>query len=181
MGRILVRRLVDTSINDTKMLSNSINSVLNELYDYIDDLDKVRLFNEKGGVLTSYINDTGANSIKGTTLTVSTSVNDGVKVNSADIPNTMGIMYSHGVPNGGRVWVVTMGPAQVLLEDGTAATRGYWVKVSDSQNGRADATNPFPPGGGIPEIDDHFSEIGHCMEDQSSGTDVLCWVHTHYN
>jgi len=28
---------------------------------------------------------------------------------------------------------------------------------------------------------EHFRENGHCMESKASGTDVLVWMHLHFN
>lgn len=68
----------------------------------------------------------------------------------------------------------------MLLEDSTASTRGYWVKMSGTA-GRADATNAAPPGGGIPELDEHMTELGHALETKTGGTDVLCKIVMHFN
>ena len=76
---------------------------------------------------------------------------------------------------------VVSGIAEVLLEDGTASIHGYWARTSITDAGRADITNAEPPGGGIPQADIHFREIGHCLESKSSGTDVLAKVVLHFN
>ena len=73
------------------------------------------------------------------------------------------------------------GRCQVLLEDSTAATAGYWVRTGDTTAGRADATNAAPPGGGIVELDEHMQEIGHTLESQGAGTSVLAWIILHLN
>jgi len=87
------------------------------------------------------------------------------------MPNCMGIMYDNDVPDGDSCWVVVQGIAEVLLQD--------WAKVSDTQNGRADITNLLPPGGTIVALEDHLSEIGHCLESKTAGVDVLakCMIH----
>ena len=134
----------------------------------------------EGGIAVLLTNLTGSASVKGT-LVKASSTSGGVAVNPADIPVAFGVIYENDVADGDPVWVVISGMADVLLEDGTAATAGYWAKVSDSQDGRADITNAYPPGGTITALDDHLSEIGHCLQTVSSGTDRLCRVTLHFN
>ena len=69
----------------------------------------------------------------------------------------------------------------MLLQDGTASTRGYWVRTSTTTAGRADATNVAPPGGTVSALEEHLKEIGHCLETKGSGTDVLAKCILHFN
>jgi len=134
------------------------------------------------GTQMRLVNDTGAISKKGDVIAASASVDSAVDQVVADTPNAIGVIAENDIPDGELVWVWMPGSlCQVLLEDGTAATVGYWVKVSDNDDGRADATNATPPGGTINALEDHLSEIGHAAESQSSGTDVLCLIHLHFN
>jgi len=135
----------------------------------------------EGGFACKYTNDTGAASVKGTLVDTSGSVDNGVTVEGADGLDPIGAMWSDGVANGSSVWVVIGGPAYVLLQDSTAATRGYWVRTSETAAGRADATNAAPSGGTIGALEDHMCEIGHAMESVAGGTDVLALVHLHFN
>ena len=138
-------------------------------------------FTKEGGLFHKYINKTGASSGKGILVNTEGSVDNSVNIVAADEPDIIGAIYDDGVPDGDLVRVVTYGKAQVLLEDSTISTRGYWARISITQAGRADITNAGPPGGGIPEIDEHLKEIGHCLESKGSGTDVLALVHLHFN
>ena len=70
--------------------------------------------------------------------------------------------------------------AGALRKDATASTKGFWVYTSDVA-GRADATLAAPPGGGIPELDIHMREIGHCIESKGADTDVLAKAVLHFN
>ncbi len=135
----------------------------------------------EGGSAIRYINKTGAVSKKGTLLEAGTSVDNSVQTVSADDPDCMGVIYNDGIPDGGIVWVVTRGRAQVLLEDGSVSTRGFWARVSVTDPGRADITLAVPPGGTINEIDNHFREIGHSVESVASGVDKLAFVNVHFN
>lgn len=135
----------------------------------------------EGGIAIPFINKTGAPSVKGTLLDTEGSIDMGVTIAGADEPDVMGVMYQAGIVDGEWALVVIAGVAQVLLEDSTISTRGYWARTSITQDGRADITNAVPPGGTINEIDAHFREIGHCLESKGGGTDVLALVLLHFN
>lgn len=142
---------------------------------------KPSVLTQEGGIAVWMTNKTGAASIKGTLVDTSSAADNAVKISGADAADMIGVVYDSGVPDGSLVRVVITGVAQVLIQDGTAATRGYWCKMSATQAGRADITNADPPGGGIPEHDEHFKEIGHCFESVGSGTDVLAKIALHFN
>ena len=133
-----------------------------------------------GGLAVHATNKTGANSVKGTVIMTSTGTDGAFMTAGADSTATVGIVYEDGIADGDKCWVVISGIAQVLLKDNTASTRGYWVQMSDVA-GRADATVAAPPGGGVPEIDNHMQEIGHAVQTQAAGTDVLCTIVLHLN
>ena len=138
-------------------------------------------FTDEGGLAIRLVNKTGAASVKGTLVGAGSTVTKSFETLTADVPKCIGAVYDDGIADGELCWVVTGGLCQVLLEDTTAATAGYWVKVSDNDNGRADAQNLSPPGGTITALEDHLSEIGHCLETVSAGTDKLCWILMHFN
>lgn len=138
-------------------------------------------FTKEGGLWQKYINKTGLLSVKGTLVNTEASVDKGVNIVAADESDIIGVVYDDGIEDGEFIRVVTSGQAQVLLEDGTTATRGYWGRISITQAGRADITTAEPPGGTINAIDAHFREIGHCLESKIAGADVLAFVHLHFN
>ena len=135
---------------------------------------------EDGSLAVRLTNGTGAASVKGTLVTAGTSFMSFV-ANPADAPKPIGAVYEGDVANGELCWVAILGFVQVLLEDSTSSTAGNWVKMSDNDAGRADATNLTPPGGTIQALEDHLSEIGHCLESVTAGTDKLCWTLMHFN
>ena len=135
----------------------------------------------EGGFAVKLINDTAAASVKGTIVDLSTTVTNGFDINDADGPQPIGVVYENGIADGSYCWVVVYGKCQVLLEDTTASTVGYWVRTSITQAGRADITNAAPPGGGIPELDRHMNECGHCLETKAAGIDVLAYIIFHSN
>jgi hypothetical protein len=136
---------------------------------------------DEGALAIRMLNKTGSASVKGTIVETSATTAEAFDTITADAPDPIGIVYESGVADGGYCWIVIQGKCQVLLEDTTAATKDYWVKVSDSDAGRADATNVAPPGGAISALEDHFTEIGHALEDVTAGTDKLCWIIFHCN
>ena len=137
----------------------------------------------EGGFGRYYINATGAASVKGTLVNTESAIDNGVNLvdGLTDEPDIIGAVYESGVADGDRVLVILFGVADLLLEDTTSATRGYWVRTSKVQIGRANMTNATPPGGTIAAIGEHFRECGHCMESKSAGTDVLARATIHFN
>jgi hypothetical protein len=121
-------------------------------------------------------NNTGSNSVKGELVEADTTDDMSFKQSGADSLEVIGVVYEGGVADGSDAWIWTgQGTVcQVLLKDGTAATRGYWVSASDTA-GRADATSASAPGAVL----QHFYEIGHCLESAGSGTDVLARILFH--
>jgi hypothetical protein len=141
--------------------------------------DKVK-FTPEGGLAVKLTNKTGTTSVKGTLTNASTGTDNAFNVNPGDNPQSIGVVYESGVADGSECWMVVAGIAEVLLKDTTASTKGYWVKQSDT-NGRADATNAAPPSGGVAELDVHMTEIGHCIESKSQGSNVLARIILHFN
>lgn len=133
----------------------------------------------EGGIAVKMINDTGAPSIKGTLIHPSATVDNGVSIETVEF-DTIGVIYEDGIADGLEVWVITGGKAEVLLADGTTSTRGYWT-FADPADGRANATLQLPPGGTIGAIENHFKEIGHCLESKTSGVNVLALIVLHFN
>ena len=136
-------------------------------------------FTEEQGLAIELINKTGTTSVKGTVVQASSAMNESFE-SQADQDDNIGVVYQNGIADGERCLIVIAGIAQVLLENSTASVRGNWVFAS-TVDGRANATLTTPPGGGIPEHDEHFKEIGHCVESKDAGTDVLAKIILHFN
>jgi len=142
--------------------------------------DKV-MITPLGGIAVKMTNKTGAASVKGTLVDTSTATDNAFAVEGADGLDPIGVVYESGVADGSECWVVIAGIVEVLLEDTTAATRGYWVRTSVNTAGRVDATNAAPPGGTIAALEIHLAEVGHCVETKTGGTDVLAKIVMHFN
>lgn len=134
-----------------------------------------------GGLAIKLTNKTSASSVKGTLVDTHTSIINAFEVTGANEEPCIGVVYEDGISDGEECWIVCSGRAQVLLQNSTAATFGYWARTSITAAGRVDITNASPPGGGITEIDRHMREVGHCMETVSAGTNKLAWVILHFN
>lgn len=136
-------------------------------------------FTGTGGVAKQLTNKTGAASVKGTVVSLSTSTAQAFML-QADEYDMVGVVLEAGVADGSPCWIVTHGPVQALLEDGTGSTVGNWVHAATT-DGRADASLSAPSGGGFVNASEHFKEMGHCLETKTSGTSVLCWILIHFN
>ncbi len=144
---------------------------------------KDRLWNytiNEGCFKIQLINKTGTESIYGEIVEASTTTDLAFEQGHVNDSQPIGIVAEGGIADGLPCWIAVQGVAEVLLKDGTISTHSYWVRTSDVV-GRADATLPVPPGGGIPELDQHMQEIGHCLESKSSGTAVLAKIILHFN
>ena len=141
---------------------------------------RVRLTPE-GGFAIQLVNKTGAPSVIGTLVEIDDDTDNAFDFNGADGDHCIGAVYEGGVADASLCWVVVAGRCQVLLKDTKASTRGFWVGSSDAA-GRADATfGAGPPGGGVPELDNHMLEIGHALESVVGGDDKLCFIILHPN
>jgi hypothetical protein len=136
-----------------------------------------RVMTPEGGMTDTIVNQTGAPSVKGTIVSL-TSGGFHVLTNQYD---SIGVVYESGVAHGQPCRVVTAGFAETLFADGVAPVAGYWAFCAAAPNlGRA-SNLAAPPGGGIPELDAHFTELGHTKESKSAGTGVLAFIFLHPN
>ena len=129
-------------------------------------------------------NRTGAVTIKGQVVEPDPATDDGAKLEAADGLNPIGVWLEAGVADDALGWVVVSGIAEVLMEDNTAATAGYWVRTSEIEAGHADSTNAAPPGGTVQALEAHATEIGHCLQTVAAtgaGTHVLARCILHFN
>ena len=136
-----------------------------------------------GGLCIKLTNKTGSNTIAGQLVQAGTATDDSFILSGVDETENIGVVLDSGIGDGSEAWIVNSGIADVAMKDNTAATRGNWVKAS-SEAGYADSTNATPPGGGIPELDEHMREIGNCIENVTAGgggTHILARCVLHFN
>lgn len=131
-------------------------------------------FTSDGGLFEYFTNDTGAASVLGTIVIASTAVANAVSTAPANSPMPIGVIAENGVANGSPVKVVTYGKAYVLLKDGETSNLGYWCAVSDTAGRMAQQST-------VPSLPTHNQGIGHSLQTNASGTDVLSLVQIHFN
>ena len=121
----------------------------------------------EGGSAEFHINKTGSGSIGGQVVRYGTT-EESVITTAATEFQMIGVVYNASwnvdVADGSEIAIVTEGEVDALLEDGTGSTAGNWVKTSDTQAGRVDATILAPSGGTIGELQEHMREAGHCEQ-----------------
>jgi hypothetical protein len=137
------------------------------------------IFTPDGGLAVWFQNRTGAPSVRGMLVTLGTAPSSVIAC-PYTIPKAMGVIYSSGVPESQFVRVVISGVAYCLFDNSATPTVGYWVGLSDSVDGRAQARSTLPDNSGA-GIDLHNKEIGHCVDSVPGGSDVLARVVLHFN
>jgi hypothetical protein len=133
-------------------------------------------FTSEGGLALRLTNKTGANTVRGSVVEIydDSAIDNAVTLSEANDIHPIGVMYDDGVADGSECWVVIAGRCQILLKDGVAGVRGYWLGTSDTA-GRANCkADPASQS-------EHMQEIGHCMQSISSGTNVLVYGIIHFN
>lgn len=129
----------------------------------------------EGGFAVRMVNATGSTSVKGTLVSPSTTVDGEVIASPASNQDTVGIVYEDGIPNTRYMWVVIGGIADVLIENANAVVNGDWLGTSTVTAGRA------IPVTGEPVEPQQSAEIGHAIQAQASGTNVLARAILHFN
>ncbi|MFA5183159.1 MAG: capsid cement protein [Syntrophales bacterium] len=129
----------------------------------------------EGGYAVKLTNRTGSTVSKGMVVRNSRTYDNAFEFCSASSIDAIGVVYDNSAADGSDSWVVFAGIADVMIKDGTASTRGYFLYSSDT-TGRAFANQPEPP-----NTTAHWQEMGHCLESKSSGTNVLAKCILHFN
>jgi hypothetical protein len=133
-------------------------------------------FTDDGGFYRVAVNKTGSASEKGTVVQFCTGAGDlAFDVAPLSSYGVCGIVYDDGIADGDPCRVVVAGCAKVLLESTTGSTAGHWVRSSDTEAGRANATTPVVP----ESIPLRFQQLGQAMETKGSGE--LCSITLHMN
>lgn len=133
-----------------------------------------------GGFAIRLTNNTGASSIKGTVVSACTNSPECVMLTPASWANPIGIIAESGVGTNQPVWVVTSGRALVLLKDGTSATNGNWVYMSDTAGRAAANIGLYPDLTGLGGVQQHALEIGHSLGSFTNASTTLIPVNLHF-
>lgn len=137
---------------------------------------RIKLTKEGGDAI---LYTAGENLVKGEMVSFSASADDTVVKTGTTAFTPIGVVYA-SVSSGQPVWIVKSGRAQALLTDSTAAVRNYLCVTSTTQAGRITQI-AAPTGGSFAGVDEHFRECGHSSQSVTAGTNVLAWVHLHFN
>jgi hypothetical protein len=128
-------------------------------------LEKIKLTPE-GGYAVKLTNKTGADSIKGTLVTASPTINSAFSVLPGLNPKILGVVYDDGVADGDECFVVVGGIAEVLLADGEASTNGHYA-LANGVAGRVRTSATLLAASAI---------VGLSLEYRTPGTDQLLKV-----
>jgi len=132
-------------------------------------------FTPEGGLYTTVLNKTGANSIKGTLVRASTTTDLAVDLLGISDQDCVGVVYDAGVADGSSIRMVVSGWADILVESGDTIQRDYWVGSPDTTAGRGHII--ASPG----SVAQHFRECGHCFETKTNGGNTLARCMVHFN
>jgi hypothetical protein len=134
-------------------------------------------FTNEGGFAIRLLNKTGAASVKGNLVDISDTTEGGVRLTPVDIPDTIGVFYESGVPDGSLAWIVVSGRAEVYFSG--SATRRHLARSMITGDAGAAAglaiaealpTSPFA-------TDKHFCEIGHVERSGTGAGLAFCILH----
>ena len=135
----------------------------------VQDISMIKHTTE-GGLAILLTNKTGANSVKGSSVSIYASLDNAVSLQTLAYDIT-GIMYQDGVPDGQPCWVVVDGIADVLFQDTIAPVRGY-MAIGSATSGRASNTAISSN----PAMTDFVKEFGRVLETKTAGTNITAKV-----
>jgi hypothetical protein len=167
MGTILLADALNDAANVTKTILSGASILIQGAKFMVTEL---------GGIAIKINNKTGGASVKGTVVSASSGTATSFAAQSNEF-DSIGVVYTAGIADGSECWVIIAGIAEVLWKDSTASTMGR-VALADAVDGRAsDIAVPSSN----PVVAEHFKEIGHVMETQAGGTNVLVTCILHFN
>lgn len=132
----------------------------------------------EGGIAISLLNVSGTTFLKGNLLACSPGTADLSAVLCTSQFDGIGTAYELTPPNK-KGFVTISGVADFLLENGTSAVRGDWLRAS-TVAGRCTPDNN-PAGLGALTVAEHFKEIGHCLETKAGSADAVVKGIIHFN
>lgn len=166
--------------NDTRL--NAVGTAVDSLVTQVNaEIDSSNIkFTTEGGLAVKLVNKTGAATVKGTVVSAATGTNGAFILTAVDAVDPLGVVYEAGVADASSAWVVVSGKAQVLFT--TNVTRGQFARgpvAGDTGEQAGYAVAGTPPANPNIATEDHFREIGHCLESTTAG--ALTYVMLHFN
>ena len=135
-------------------------------------------FTQEGGLAVLLTNKTGAASVKGTVVEPSSTTDKAVAKIVKDEPDPFGVVYSAGVPDGKKIWVVVAGLADVYFIGN--ATRGHLARGFLTADGASyvtgQALSEALPSAPFTDAK-HFYEIGHVLQSRTGAGLARCVIH----
>ena len=137
-------------------------------------------FTQEGGLAVLLLNKTGAASVKGHVVMAyeAGAVDKAVAKIVKDEPDPIGVVYSHGVPDGKKIWVVVAGLADVYFVGN--ATRGHLARGFLTADGASyvtgQALSEALPAAPFTDAK-HFYEIGHVLQSRTGAGLARCVIH----
>ena len=135
-------------------------------------------FTQEGGLAVLLTNKTGAVSYKGCVVEPSSTTDKAVAKIVKDEPDPLGVVYSHGVPDGKKIWVVVAGLADVYFVGNT--TRGHLARGFLTADGASyvtgQALSEALPAAPFTDAK-HFYEIGHVLQSRTGAGLARCVIH----
>lgn len=132
----------------------------------------------EGGYAVKLTNKTGAVSVKGYVVCLSSTLNNAVQKTVVDQPDAIGVVYESGVADGYEMWVVVSGIADVYFIGST--TRKYLARTFITADG-ASYVSGQAIAEAVPSLpfatDKHFCEIGHILESRTGAGLAKCILH----
>lgn len=113
-----------------------------------------------GGIAILLTNKTGAASVEGELVISSTVTANAVALAAANEADHFGFFLESGVADGSEAWIVISGIAEVKA-DATGYSKGDRLIASSATGGRVETGN-------TPSTAEHWTEIGHALEDAAA-------------
>jgi hypothetical protein len=126
-----------------------------------------------GGLAIALINKTGANSVRGSVVSPSSTTDMGCALSSTTIDDPIGIVYNDGIADGSNVWVIVSGIAYVLFDGSTTPSRDWFIYVSTATAGRATGQATINTGR-------QNAKLGHSLE-SAGGAGALIRCRVNFN
>lgn len=127
-------------------------------------------FTAEGGFAVKLVNKTGAESVKGTIVSLSTGTDNAFALSAVDSSGCVGVVYESGKADAAECWVVVKGIAETLFTNNV--THGQYARVPIA--GDTDEVAGKAVGAAIPantfNTDAYLARFGFVLESKNAGS-----------
>jgi len=124
----------------------------------------------EGGLAVQLTNKTGAASVKGSIVSLSTSTDNAFKLSAVDASGVVGVVYEAGIADAAECWVVVKGIAETLFTNNV--THGMYARAPVTAD--TDEVAGSAVGAAIPastfNTDVYLARFGFVLESKNAGT-----------